>query len=733
MPRLWLARARAIVLAISSIVILQAAHNPQEVLLQVVINNQTAQDFVPILQGEGGRFLAPEEFFTSSRLRVPAVAPVEMSGRKYYPLDAIPGSHCTLDTAQQALRLSVPASAFVSTAVEGSARVSATPETSQTGLFLNHDFLLSGQAGNSGQGNNFVASGLVEAGLFSPWGVLTSQFVARNLVAGAHAVRLTTSFSEDFPNRMETLTIGDSVSASAPWARQVYYGGIRWGSNFSTQPSFIPQSLPSMQGEAVLPSTVDIFADNVQRLSTTVQPGPFSINNVPVLTGQGTISMVVTDIMGRQTLITQSYTSSVEVLRKGVQDYTYEGGSIRHNYGLVSSGYQGFFGAATYRRGITDSLTINGRAEVYPGGETAGAGFDIKVARLIMGGGVASSLSHGREGTLFYGEASHSSRILGFSANYQAANNRFNQLGLVTGQKPDVSILQTSLDRSLTRRVSLSGGYIERVGRTTQDVRAVSTSLNVELRRVFLTFAANRSVLKDHSILFSMTMSVPISRKTIASESLQSTGGTPTSVTEVIRQTGMSNGYGYLGKVDTGAKDLEMDYSYQNNQGLSTIALASADGEFGWRLEHYGGTVFMGGHLLASRWLTDSFAVVEMPASGVEVSANNQPVGKTGSNGTLLVPWLAPYQQNPIQVNEDALPMDITLPDSRRTVVPMPRSGEFVKFTTAQNKAVIVRLELPDGQPVPAGASVSMDGGPEQWDVTLHGQVMIERRPTPPS
>jgi len=724
MPRLPFKCARLALAALAFALALHAGavkSNLHEQLMQVTVNGQPAGDFVPVVEVSGAGFLAPREFFLTARLRLPEGSPVRLNGRDYFPIGAIPGSRTSFDPTQQLLRVIVPASAFVATELNASGRPSTSPEVSGVGLFLNHDVEV------TNDGTHTAASGLVEAGLFGSLGVFTSRFVARDLVAGRRVTRLETQFFHDFPNRMETLTIGDSVSSAAPWARQVYYGGFRWASKFSTQPGFIPQALPAVSGEAVLPSVVDIYADNVRRLSTTVQPGPFSINNVPVLSSQGTISMVVTDIMGRQQIITQSYSASPQLLRKGVQEFTYEGGALRHSYGIASSGYRGLFADATVRRGITDTITVNGRAELHPQGETAGGGIDFRLPFLIAGGGAAASQSHGRSGWLLYGELSHSTRTVGLSANYQAATADFRQLGLQPWEEPQVRQLQTSVSRSLSRHITFAAGYILRDARTNLDVRAVSASLNLAMRGAIVMFAFNRSLLNDHSVLFSMTLVRPVSGRTLVTESVRSTGGGPSSATEISRQVGISNGIGYRIAADTANNNLDAALSLQDGQGLSSIEVARTGGETGFRAGHTGGLVFLGGHFVPSRWLTGSFAVVEMPpeAKGVMVSANNQPIAKVGGSGLVLVPWLAPYEPNSIQVDPDALPIDLVVADNRKTVVPMPRSGLFVKFTPQRSSGATVRLLLRNGQPVPVGAEVLVNGAPGKFMVVLHGEVYL--------
>jgi outer membrane usher protein len=698
-----------------------SAGSPGETLLQVVVNGESIGEVWPVHQAAASRFYVPESFFTAARLKLPATPPNRTSGGNSFAVCDIPDSQCILDAAQQTLRITVPGTAFVGTLLNGMQRAAEAPDVSRTGAFLNHDIQVSG-----GQGRSTSVSGIIEAGFFGPLGVFTTEFLAHDLVSSVHATRLNTQFSRDFPDRRETLAVGDSLSASAPWARQVYYGGICFASKLPTQPEFVPQALPSLSGMAVAPSVVDIYADNVKQLSTSVPQGPFAVNNIPVLSGQGTISMVVTDLLGRQQIITQSYSTSILTLRKGVQQFTYEGGAIRNNYGFSSSSYRGLFADATVRRGVTDSITVNARTEVHPRGETAGAGADFRLPFAIVGGGVAGSMSDGRAGTLAYAEISRSSRAFGVSAQYQWATSSFTQLGLAPLEKPVVRQVQGSLSRSLTRRLNLGGGYLQRDGRTTPDVRAISGSLSASTGRGVLTVSANRSLLSDRTLMFSVTMVLPIGRKSSVTVSAVREGNGTSGTLGYSKQLGSETGYGYRVQAGTSTDRAQAEFSYQNDEGVAQVELDNTGGATAWRASQNGGLVFMDGHLLASRWLNDSFAVVEMPnGDGIEVSANNQPVTRMGSNGVALVPWLAAYEQNSIQVDGDALPMDIAVDQTRQTVVPMPRSGVLVKFVPTRTGGAVVRLVTADGQPVPGGASLTVEGGTEAFLVALRGEVYI--------
>jgi outer membrane usher protein FimD/PapC len=69
--------------------------------------------------------------------------------------------------------------------------------------------------------------------------------------------------------------------------------------------------------------------------TSSVQPGPFQLTNVPIVTGAGQMQLVVRDLLGRETVISQSYCIAPVLLAPGVTDFSFEAGALRENYGTT--------------------------------------------------------------------------------------------------------------------------------------------------------------------------------------------------------------------------------------------------------------------------------------------------------------------------------------------------------------------------------------------------------------
>ena len=130
------------------------------------------------------------------------------------------------------------------------------------------------------------------------------------------AARLDTTWSRDMPERLATLQIGDAITQAGSWGHAVRFAGVKFGTNFLTQPTLITTPLLTASGSAVVPSTVDVFVNGRQVASEAVPPGPFTLDRLPAITGAGEMQVVVTDALGRQQVLTQPYYSGNRLLRR---------------------------------------------------------------------------------------------------------------------------------------------------------------------------------------------------------------------------------------------------------------------------------------------------------------------------------------------------------------------------------------------------------------------------------
>jgi outer membrane usher protein len=245
----------------------------------------------------------------------------------------VPGLRYQLDERTQELNIEGPPDIFAATVLGVPRERFAELGEIHLGGFLNYDLLFQHQDADSS------LDGVLELGLFHRLGVGTTTALARDIGDRSAFTRLETTWTADDPGRLSTLRLGDTIGRPGAWGRLVRFGGVQWGTNFAIQPEFITFPLPTLSGEARIPSTVELFANSALRLQQSVPPGPFEIPNVPLITGAGDVQLVVRDLLGRQRVLVVPYYVSSALLRAGLTDYTFELDFERDNFGIESNDY----------------------------------------------------------------------------------------------------------------------------------------------------------------------------------------------------------------------------------------------------------------------------------------------------------------------------------------------------------------------------------------------------------
>jgi outer membrane usher protein len=698
-----------------------------ESIVEVTVNGEHLDAPLVVRRDADGTLLVRARDLGALRLRTPAKGAIMVNGQRYYRIDQDLGAVVSFDEQTQSVDLNLPAGAFLPTTARYTSADGPPAALVQTGAFVNYDASVERAAGQTSTG------AFVETGVFGKQGVVTNSMVARTGDGQQGVVRLDTTWTRDFPERMTTLRLGDAVSTSGTWGRSVRFAGVQYGTNFNTQPTFVTTPLLGAGGEAVLPSTVDVFVNGNPVASESVQPGPFQIEGVPAVNGAGQLQVVVTDALGRQQVVTQPYYAGSALLRQGLAEYSVELGAIRRDYAIRSGDYGNAVGAATYRRGITDRVTAGVHAEGQTGGAAA-AGVDgaVQIGDVgIASGNAALGGDSGALGWLAgFGFESNGRRLSLFARGLYASES-FAQLGDTPSHPRPRTRAFGGLGFNLDRFGSLQFAYGRQENWSGPGSQSVGLGYSLSLGVLgWLNLFANYYGSDDSRTDLMLTWTLPFGERGSASTSLQQASGGDdhaqngfSAVATVQQNLPVGPGSGYVASLSSNDEG-HFGYGYQGRAGLVTADYARANGQDGTRIGAVGGLAISGAGVMPSRRLDQSFAIVQLADyPGIEVFVDNQPVGRTDSQGRVLLDRLRPYQANEVSIDPDTLPMDATLASAKMTVTPAYRSGVSVKFPVSRADAMTLRLVRPEGEPVPAGATVMLEGNP--FPVGLDGLVYL--------
>ena len=728
----------------------------QPLLLEVLINGHSTNEIGEFTMRNGRLMALPKELHDLG-LRVPA-DPIakKHAGRTPGPdtlidLSKLPGVTWRVDQKSQQVYLTVDMSHLLPTELhvpQGEGSDGRRVVESGTGMTLNYDIVSNLGGGQTG------ASGSLDVRVFSPWGIVSSDWLgyagATSAGTGSNtAIRLDSTYEFADVNTLRRYSVGDFITSGLSWTRPVHLTGIQVRSDFSTRPDLVTFPLPSIKGTAAVPSTLDVLANGNQVLAQQVASGPFEIPQLPVIMGAGTVSLSITNALGQQVTVTQPFYASATMLAPKLQTFAVQTGLVRLNWGSVGNDYGKLAGTAIYRRGLTSKFTIEGSAEGTPGTFTAGIGGVIQIGNLgVVNFSSASSAGNGHTGEQISIGAQRISSIFSLGASAVIASKNFTDIAALNGSPVPRTQLNANTGLSMKRFGTIGVAYGELnqqnyvypiSGSTTpaQQSRILSANYSIQVHHV--AFYANefRSyVSTGNSNGFQAGVTIPFGKRSSANVSATSDGSVQLQIQKSASTIGEWGYQAYLSAGDTNHQFGELQY--KSPWDLITVGLDENSGQVTGRIENQGAISFVDRGLFPSNTIYDSFAIVDTaPIAHVHVLQENRDVGTTNARGKLLVPDMRSFDLNHLTIVSTDIPLDATIADASRTIRPRDLSGVVVKFPIKISHGALLRLVDEAGTPLPVGTiaklratgvvvPVGYDGDAYVQDLAPHNNVDAE-------
>jgi outer membrane usher protein len=606
---------------------------------------------------------------------------------------------------------------------------------SGTGVTLNYDIVgtFAGSHNGSSESLDLVA--------FSPKGVASSGLL---VLAGAvpsgtrasTAIRLDSTYQFADANSLRRYSVGDFITGGLTWTRPVRLAGAQIRSDFSMRPDLVTFPLPSVSGSAAVHSVVDVLTNGNSVLSQVVNAGPFQIQQLPMVTGAGTISMTVTNALGQQINVTQPFYATAALLAPGLQTFSGQVGDVRRNWGVVSNDYGKFAGIANYRRGLSSKVTIEGSAEATPGTIMAGGGAVVNVGNLAaLNVAAAGSTGSGGTGTQLSAGVQRIGRLFSLGASAILADDKFRDVaamngdpvprqqlnangGLSLGTFGSVGIAYSGLD------VVISANPVELPITSIQRAHILSANYSVQVHHMSIYATEFRDLDNQSSGGLQVGLVIPFGKNS----SVGISGGPDGSgQVQVQKPAARSGDWGYQAYISAGDTQHEfIQGQYKSHRALLTAGVDVNGGETTLRLESQGALSLVDGGLFPSNTIYDSFAIVDTgPMAHVHVLQENCDVGSTNSAGRLLVPDMRSFDLNHITVEPTDIPPDATINDATREVRPQDRSGVVIRFPVKISHGALLQLVDEAGVSVPVGSTAKLRATGATFPVGYDGDTYI--------
>lgn len=655
----------------------------------------------------------------------------EIKKQRYVCVSCIDGAEVNLNYSLLTADIYLPADLFKKEEIKIIKEEKAAAES--LGLYIDYDFIYSDSTTSK------YFRGLTEFNLFFGKNVLSQSVLYTNSTDQSKLIRLDTTLVIDDIDNIRRIYIGDIFPQNEKWGSALRLGGIMVATDYSLRPEFITYPLPQFSGEAVLPSSIDIFTDNAKLFSKEIKPGPFEIKDIPIVSPEGNIRVVIKDVLGREKIIEIPYATNQALLKKGLSQYMISAGFVRKNYLIDSFKYHNFITMGTYKYGLTDKLSLEFEAYLdgYDKGNIGFSPYFLLGKFGFLTPSIAVSYDGKQTGYLYGVDYTKSFKYLKFRFTGRNNSESFVQPGTVIGLPK--SYYNTLLSFTIPEFGSLNFSYIKREYIDTSNSENFNISYNKSLFKK-LTLNAVYNKYKTGSSSYStygLSLSMPLGSEHRASFRTQSNRNDQTYTLELSKNVSSYKGLGYsiraakangyqtyFGRFNysTNFSNLYLDFSY------SDIKRSDIKDTIYYRLGMTGSVAYMEGNLFFKRSVKNSFALVKIdpPVKGVEIIANNRPVGKTDKNGTVFIEHLAPYYRNEIRINPSSLDMKTLVDKTVYSFVPLKKHGYLLKFKSKKVNSVRLKIKFPDGSFPEAGLRFDVDDKINAGILGYNGKAFIE-------
>ncbi|WP_139536307.1 fimbria/pilus outer membrane usher protein [Klebsiella spallanzanii] len=625
---------------------------------------------------------------------------------------ALPSVKVEYDQPGQMLNLRVPDNWLPEQHIGGTAGQNYQAAISSPGILFNYDaYSLFSSSGT------LTTSTYTETRLFGPAGILSNNAVIRqNWSSTGYEqqgyMRYDTLWKYSDSERMISYQAGDVASNALTWSSSVRMGGIRVSRNFSIRPDLVTYPLLNLSGSAAVPSSVDLFINGYKTSSSQINSGPYTLTNVPWISGAGEATVVTTDALGRQVSTSIPFYVSNTLLREGLSDFDFTAGALRNNYGVKNADYGSGAVSGIYRYGLNNWLTLSAHTEDRKGLTNAGIGGDIGVGNLgtlSLSTSASRSEGNGNQFTAGYSYYGNS-----WGVNYQhiqrSANyDNLSTYGSVTALSRQSD--QATLSLSPWGRVlgSFSIGYFDIKAQDNSHTRLMNLSWSRSLlKSSSFSLSVNRD-LQENSYASMLQVIIPFdSQSSVQLSGQRSSSGQWGENISVSRSAPAEGGLGWnLAHSVGGANYSQADLTWINR--VSTLSggyYGSRDDHHSW-FEATGSVVLMDNSLFFARQINDAFIVVSTSNyPNIAVNYENRKVGVTDKNGHLLIPWATAWYPGKVTLDTLPLPTDTEAVTVEKRIAVREGSGALVDFPVNRFRSATITFVDAQGQPLPVGTPV---------------------------
>lgn len=502
------------------------------------------------------------------------------------------------------------------------------------------------------------------------------------------AVRLETSYTVDWPKFELLFTLGDSASDAPNWSTHVASAGIKiqkssiFNQGTLTYPTV--DLIPALEKQGI----AEIMLNNTNFFKKDLPMGRFLLDDIKLPPGAHQGELIVRDENGIVSKVPFSYFADKEMLKPGLQQFSYNFGFLRKNYLTESFSYGGPFLAANHKVGITNFMTL---------------GLHGQLSNEVMLGSLEPRFGLGSFGSTAFplavslrndekGQPKNGYSI-GNETNMNIANLslRLKNMYISPGYKPQDSYLQNSKTGIFISSASAryNKGFLRYTSVHYQLYKSSSSTNSVLSINQAIPIFQNVNIYANANYNFSQQSFSCFAVINIGFANRHSAGLIIDEKTDkqmtTIRTTAnyryhsdpqKDNRYFISTSVGYGQELFsEGVFGFNNKMLEGTVGLKGDSGKhFGYSGTLGGALVFAKNDFFLTKPIENSFSILRVPnRSGLKVYRDGGLfLGETQQDGYLIINDLNPYQKATISIDTRELDPSIDIQDLEKDVVIYP-------------------------------------------------------------
>lgn len=682
-----------------------ASARAEQLIVRVLLNQEDKGDHF-VHQRENGDFQIKSDDLKAIGFRSPSGAVSMINGERFLSLGSMEGVTFAFNETNLSLEITAKPSTLGKEIIDfHSEQKESVYYPRDTSVFLNY-----GANYQAGNGLSFSSFNLTnQLGMRMGEVLFLSDTVFTKDQTQDRFIRLQSSFTHDDRRTFRRLIAGDFFASSGDLGSSLNLGGLSFRKVYRMDPSYVYYPTLNLVGQTALPSEAKIYLNGMLIKTEKLSPGEFELKNLAPYGAAGMVEIVLQDSFGReQRLDYPFYFADALMLKKGFNEYSYDLGYTRQDYGNKSNRYSTLAFSAFHRYGFSDALTMGFAAEAVSDLYNLGPTLTAKAGRiglvsLSLAGSFGRSSSSGAAGI-----ATYSYQGLNFGINLSLAGYTRNYKTIAdtqTGERTKYSAgCGLSYGDPLLGSLSLNLATVRKYLGDNRDVGTVSytrtitaqSSITASYRRVRENGSANEFLISFNYIP---------KRNLYVSTRYEQTQQGRDAIVSVQKNPPVGEGFSYRASVqntESGGSEAWRVNPYLRYNGRYGIYEGGFEGwtsegekDSQYHLSVAGSLVYLGNTFGATRPVYDSFGLVNTGGlEGVKVLLNSEEVGSTDSSGKLFIPNMGSYNQNQVGISDRDIPMDYYISNIKKLVSPPLRSGSCIPFVIKKMQMFFGRLAI---------------------------------------